>query len=83
MAFWLPKEGIQKKFPPEYHESTEADKLPPHRPFDHKVELELGEEPPYFKNSQWENWKLLKSTWMTILPNNFIEARRQPQTRFC
>ena len=50
MAFWLPKEGIQKKFPPEYHESTEADKLPPHRPFDHKMELELGEEPSYFKN---------------------------------
>ena len=50
------KEEILKKLPAEYHEfievflPKEAEKLPPHRPFDHKIELKPGEEPPYYRN---------------------------------
>ena len=52
----MSKEEILKKLPPEYHEfievflPKEAEKLPPHRPFDHKIELKPGEEPPYYRN---------------------------------
>ena len=52
----ISKEEILKKLPPEYHEfievflPKEAEKLPPHRPFDHKIELKPGEEPPHYRN---------------------------------
>jgi hypothetical protein len=42
----VPKEEVLKKFPPEYYEfiklflPKEADELPPHRPFDHKLGFE-------------------------------------------
>ncbi len=50
------REEILKKLPSEYHEFVdvflpkEADRLPPHRPFDHKIELKPGEDPPYYRN---------------------------------
>jgi hypothetical protein len=49
----LSMEDIKKKLPKEYHDFVdvflpqEADELPPHRPFDHKIELKPGTEPPY------------------------------------
>lgn len=52
----MSKEEILKKLPPEYHEFVEvflpkeANELPPHRAFDHKIELKPGEEPPYYRN---------------------------------
>ena len=47
---------IKAKLPPEYHEfidvflPKEADELPPYWPFNHKIELKAGTEPPYYKN---------------------------------
>ncbi|RYO77870.1 hypothetical protein DL764_010172 [Monosporascus ibericus] len=44
---------ILGKLPPEYHDlakafiPSNADALPPHRPFDHKIELLPGQTPPY------------------------------------
>src|SRR5262249_40099554 len=51
----LSAEEIKKKFPAEYHDfivflPMEADELPPHRPFDHKIELKSGAQPPYHRN---------------------------------
>lgn len=54
----LSKEDIRKKLPEEYHDfidvfmPQEADELPPHRPFDHKIELKPGTEPPYQRDAQ-------------------------------
>lgn len=44
---------ILEKLPPEYHDLVEAflpreaETLPPHRPYDHKIELMPGKTPPY------------------------------------
>ena len=52
----LSKEDILKKLPSEYHNFIEvfllkeADKLPPHRSFDHKIELKSGENSPCLRN---------------------------------
>ena len=46
------KETIQKKLPPEYQDfrdvfnRTQADKLPPHRSYDYKIELTSDTRPP-------------------------------------
>ncbi|KAI0991007.1 hypothetical protein K3495_g17180 [Podosphaera aphanis] len=48
-----PKVDPAEKLPKEYHEflsvfsKDEADKLPPHRPSDHKIILKPGAEPPW------------------------------------
>lgn len=52
----MSKEKILEKLPSEHHGFVEvflpkeADELPPHRPFDHMIELKPGEMPPYYKN---------------------------------
>lgn len=49
-------DDVKAKLPSEYHDfinvflPKEADELPPHRPFDHKIELKTGAEAPYYKN---------------------------------
>jgi hypothetical protein len=45
--------NIKAIVPPEYHqylkifEKVNADKLPPHRPYDHKIPLEYSFQPPF------------------------------------
>jgi hypothetical protein len=45
--------GPSERLPKEYHEflevfsKKEADKLPPHRSYDHKIQLKEGAEPPF------------------------------------
>jgi hypothetical protein len=47
------KEVLKAKVPPEYHEfkdmfsAEEAKELPPHRPYDHKIETIDGQLPPH------------------------------------
>jgi hypothetical protein len=66
--------------PPEYHEFTsvfsegEAKNLPPHRPYDHKIDLEEGTEPPFGKiyNMSETELKLLKDYIDDMLGKGFI-----------
>lgn len=50
------EEEIKKRLPKEYHDlwrvflPQDADKLPPHRSFDHKIELLPGKQPPAARN---------------------------------
>lgn len=52
----LTAEDIKTRLPKEFHHFLEhflpknAETLPPHRPWDHKIELIPGKQPPYFKN---------------------------------
>jgi hypothetical protein len=52
----MSKQEVLKKLLPEYREfievflPKEANELPPHRPFDHKIELKSEEKPPYHRN---------------------------------
>ena len=75
----LSKEEILKRLPPEYHEFVdvfprEADKLPPHRPFDHKIELKSGGEPPCYKNRPFSvrELEVIKKYLDDHLQKNFI-----------
>lgn len=51
----ITKEELEKKLPPWLHDMIEgwsveeSDKLPPRRPWDHKIDLEPGKTPPYSK----------------------------------
>lgn len=58
-------EEIKAKLPPEYHEFSDvfdrskADKLPPHRPYDHKIEL-TDSTPPQSRAYRMSPYKLQK-----------------------
>ena len=62
------QEILEEVVPPEYHDFAnvfsegEAKTLPPHRPYDHKIDLEEGMEPPFGKiyNMSETELKLLK-----------------------
>ena len=60
------KEEIRNKLPSEYHDfldvfdKTQADKLPPHRSYDHKIELEVNERPPHSRIYPMSGEKLQK-----------------------
>lgn len=55
----------REKLPKEYYEfldvfsKKEADKLPPHRPYDHKIQLKEGAEPPFGPMYDMSRGKLL------------------------
>ena len=72
--------------PPEYHDfldvfsQTQADKLPPHRKADHKIELMPGKEPPYgplYSMSQ-DELKVLKKFLDENLEKGFIRPSNSP-----
>jgi len=48
-------EEIRAQLPPEYHDliqafqPSEAETLPPHRPFDHRIEIMAGKTPPNYR----------------------------------
>ena len=56
---------ILAKLPREYHdlwevfEPCQAETLPPHRPFDHKIDLIAGKTPPYSHNRAFSPKELL------------------------
>ena len=60
-------EEIRKKLPSEYHDfldvfnKTKADELPPHRPYDHKIEIEANERPPRSRIYPMSGEKLQRS----------------------
>jgi hypothetical protein len=72
--------------PPEYHEfasifsKQEADKLPPHRPYDHRVPLEEGTSPPYGPIYSLSPIELdtLRKYIDTNLQRGFIKHSRSP-----
>ena len=59
-------EDIRKKLPSEYHDfldvfdKSKADILPPHRSYDHKIELEANERPPHSRIYPMSGEKLQK-----------------------
>jgi len=74
------QEILDKVVPPEYHDFAnvfsegEAKSLPPHRPYDHKIDLEEGMEPPFGKiyNMSETELKLLKDYIDDMLGKGFI-----------
>jgi hypothetical protein len=79
-------EEIKSKLPAEYHEfidvflPKEADELPPHRPFDHKIELKPGAQPPYYRNRPMSphELKAIKKYLDENLEKGFIRASMSP-----
>ena len=72
--------------PPEYHEfadvfsETKACSLPPHRPYDHKIELEDGKAPPFgpiYSLSEAEH-KALEQIVTENLRSGFIRSSNSP-----
>ena len=61
-----PEDTIRRKLPEEYHDlidvfdRNKAKKLPPHRPYDHKIELEPGKKPPQSRLYPMSGFKLQK-----------------------
>lgn len=83
-----PKTKIEpkEKLPPEYHEfldvfsQTEADKLPPHRAYDHKIRLKEGTEPPFgpLYDMSRDELLVLREYLEENLGKGFIRASRSP-----
>ena len=83
-----PKEEIDvmSKLPSEYHEFAslfsreEADKLPPHRPYDHKIPLKPGVEPPFgpLYSMSRDELVVLKKYLDENLAKGFIRASSSP-----
>jgi len=74
------------KVPEEYHpylevfSRKEADKLPEHRPYDHKIELEPGKQPgfsPLYGMTQ-DELKVLRNYLDENLTKGFIRASKSP-----
>lgn len=76
----------REKLPEDYHEfldvfsKQEADKLPPHRPYDHKIQLKEGSEPsfgPLYDMSR-EELQVLRKELEENLGKGFIRASTSP-----
>jgi hypothetical protein len=76
----------REKLPKEYHEfldvfsKKEADKLPPHRPYDHKIQLKEGVKPPFGPMYDMSRGELLvlREYLEENLGKGFIRASRSP-----
>ena len=77
---------LQERVPPEYHDyadvfaKKEADQLPPHRPYDHTIDLEEGTTPPYgpiYPMSPTE-LQLVREYLEEMLGKGFIRASNSP-----
>jgi Retroviral aspartyl protease./Reverse transcriptase (RNA-dependent DNA polymerase). len=83
-----PKKKIdpKTKLPLEYHEfldvfsQKEADKLPPHRGYDHKIKMKEGSEPPFgpLYDMSREELLVLRQYLEENLGKGFIRASRSP-----
>ena len=80
------QDELQKLIPPEYHDfinvfsKTEADALPPHRSYDHSIELEPGTTPPHgpiYRLSELE-LETLRAYLDEHLDKGFIRSSNSP-----
>jgi hypothetical protein len=76
----------REKLPPEYHEfldvfsKKEADKIPPHRLYDHKIQMKEGSEPPFgpLYDMSRDELLVLREYLEENLGKGFIRASRSP-----
>lgn len=78
--------SILAQLPPEYHDYSDvfsqvrADRLPPRRPYDHKIQLEAGRNPPagrLYSMSETE-LKTLRDYIKNMVDKGFIRASTSP-----
>jgi len=77
---------ILSKLPKEFHDfakafqPADADKLPPHRPWDHKIELIPGKQAPYAKNRPFTPIQLrcVKKWLDEMMDKGWIRESRSP-----
>lgn len=83
----IPKNADPKAFvPPPYHEfldvfdRKQADHLPPHRPWDHPIDLQPGKSPPAARpySMNHHELKALREYLDTELSKGFIRVSRSP-----
>jgi len=79
-------EDLKDLVPPEYHEhlnlfkASSAKKVPPHRPYDHRIELEPGFQPPFgpLYGCSRDELSTLKKWLEDNLEAGFIRASSSP-----
>src|SRR5277367_3478798 len=82
----LTRDDIVRRLPREHRHHIEgflpknADELPPHRPWDHKIEIMPGKQPPYHKNRPLSSTKLrcVKKWINKMLNKGFIQESTSP-----
>src|SRR6202035_2154879 len=80
------KKTLEEMVPPEYHDFLDVfsedvtRELPPHRPYDHAIELEDGAKPPVGRvyNMSETELKALKDYLDDMLGKGFIRASNSP-----
>ncbi len=79
-------ETVKQKLPPEYHDSIDvfdkakAKELPPHRSYDHKIDIEPGKVPPKCRIYPMSEYKLqkVKEYLEKNLSKRFISSSTAP-----
>ena len=82
----LTREDISRRLPKEHRHQIEAflpknaEELPPHRPWDHKIEIMPGKQPPYYKNRPLSPAELrcVKKWIDEMLDKGFIRESTSP-----
>ena len=82
----LTREDVLRRLPKEHRHHIEvflprnADELPPHRPWDHKIEIMPGKQPPYHKNRPLSPAELrcVKKWIDEMLDKGFIRESTSP-----
>lgn len=82
----ITREDVLKQLPPEFRHHVEhfltknSESLPPHRPWDHKIEIMPGKQAPYFKNRPFSPAELrcVKKWIDEMLDKGFIRESTSP-----
>ena len=82
----LTREDVLKRLPKEFRHHIEhfmpknAEQLPPHRPWDHKIEIMPGKQAPYYKNRPFSpaELKCVKKWIDEMLDKGFIRESMSP-----